>query len=146
MIGCVDIFITHAWRYHEDWTRAGELLDATEGLTWRNFSVPWYDPAMDPNTEIGGAFVRRWLESQITPVRAVLFLAGVYRVKSNRKWLELEVELARHHRKPILGLAPVGTTEFPADTMPLVDEVVAWDGRQIVERLSAMASHGSASP
>src|SRR5258708_11007435 len=142
-----DLFITHAWRYHEDWTRAGELLDATPGLQWRNFSVPWYDPAMDPNTEVGGKFVRTWLESQITPVMGVIFLSSVYQVKSNRKWLEFEVDLARKHQKPIVGLPSFGAAELPADGVALVDGGGPWDGREIVTRLQALAvGQGSSAP
>jgi len=138
-----DIFITHAWRYHDDWTRASEMLDATPGLQWRNFSVPWYDPAMDPNTEVGGRFVRQWLETQITPAIAVLFLAGVYQVKSNRRWLEFEIELARKHRKRILGLPPAEAIEFPAEMTGFVDETAPWDGGHIFDRLTALAGGAS---
>jgi hypothetical protein len=63
-----DLFLTHAWRYHDDWTRMAEMLDHCDGVKWRNFSVPWHDPAMDANTEVGGRSIRNWLESQIVPV------------------------------------------------------------------------------
>src|SRR5205814_9540882 len=76
-----DVFITHAWRYHDDWNRAADVLDGVAGFKWRNFSVPWYDPAMDPNTAVGGRFVRDWLEGQIQPSNVVLFLDSVYSVK-----------------------------------------------------------------
>ena len=26
-----DLFITHAWRYHDDWTRIGEMFDKALG-------------------------------------------------------------------------------------------------------------------
>jgi len=69
-----DLFITHAWHYHEHWVRLSELLDAEPGLSWRNFSVSWHDPAMDPNTEVGGQFVRGWLQTQIYRFSASLCL------------------------------------------------------------------------
>ena len=127
-----DLFITHAWRYHDDWTRLGDLLDRTPDLSWRNFSVPWYDPAVDPNTETGTRFVRKWLESQISPVAAVIFLGGVYAAKSARRWLELEVEMARRRSKPVIALPMFGEVQFPSDARALVDDVVAWDGREVI--------------
>jgi hypothetical protein len=58
----VDIFITHAWRYHHDWKRAVDLLNAHAPRGWRNFGLPWYDPALDPRTEKGGQLVR-WIDT-----------------------------------------------------------------------------------
>lgn len=134
-----DVFITHAWRYHDDWTRVGALLDQCAGFSWRNFSVPWYDPAMDPNTETGSRFVRRWLESQIIPVAVVLFLGSVHAVKSARKWVELEVEMARLHRKPILGLPTYGESELSAEARPLIDATVGWGGEVLTAAIARAA-------
>ena len=58
----IDIFITHAWRYHQDWKNLVDLLNSHAHRGWRNFSLPWYDPALDPRTEKGGQIVRRHLE------------------------------------------------------------------------------------
>jgi hypothetical protein len=133
-----DIFITHAWRYHEDWTAAAEALDAVPGLKWRNFSVPWHDPAMSPNTEVGGKFIRNWLESQIVPVHAVLLLSGVYAVASNRRWLELELQFARAHRKPVIAIPAVGQTDVGPDVRALCDVTVAWNGGDIVRAIAGV--------
>jgi len=119
-----DIFVTHAWRYHDEWTRFGAMLDALPGLSWRNFSVPWHDPAVDPNTPLGRRLILQWLEGQIAPVHACVFLFGVYAVKSNRRWLDLELEFARSHGKPLIGLpaldapaAEIGSDRDMVDTV-----------------------------
>ncbi len=72
-----DLFITHAWRYHDDWKHLVDLLNAHDVRAWRNFSLPWYDPALDPRTEAGGKVVRWNLETQIIPVRAVVLLSSL---------------------------------------------------------------------
>jgi len=135
-----DLFLTHAWRYHEDWTQATAMLDAVEDLSWRNFSVPWHDPAMDANSEVGGRFIREWLETQIIPVDAVILLAGVYRIGSARKWLDLELKYAAQHNKVVLGMPAFGATveDFPSDLRPAIKAVVPWDGRQFVEILDKL--------
>ncbi len=130
-----DLFITHAWRYHDDWTRVGELFDKFLGDSWRNFSVPWYDPGLDPNTEIGKRLVHRWLEQQIVPTCGVILLSSVYENKSAQKWVVLEVELARKYQKRIVGLPTFGTTAMAPDAASLVDLQCRWDAKQIVAAL-----------
>ena len=133
-----DLFLTHAWRYHDDWTRFADMLDRVPDLSWRNFSVPWYDPAVDPNTEAGGRFIRQWLESQIAPVAAVIFLDGVYAIKSARKWLDLELEIARARGIPVIGLAPIGQSEIGADARARVDMAVGWDAGEILAAVDGL--------
>lgn len=131
-----DIFITHAWRYHDDWTKLCDLLDKSSGFAWRNFSLPWHDPAMNPNSEVGGAFIRSSLETQIIPAQAVILLAGVYSIKSAQRWLNLEVEFARKHKKPIIAIPALGETGVPDNIISLCDRSVGWDPEAIIAALS----------
>jgi len=133
-----DIFITHAWRYHEDWTKICDLLDKSPVLVWRNFSLPWHDPAMDPNSKVGGAFIRNSLETQIIPVHGVILLAGVYNIKSAQRWLNLEIELASKHDKPIIAIPAAGETAVPDDVSALCDRSVGWDSKAVVSALSEL--------
>lgn len=134
-----DIFISHAWRYHEDWLALSKLFDAEKKIRWRNFSVPWYDPALDPNTELGARAIRTWLDGQIRPVFGFVLLDSVYTVKSARKWIDLELELARAHAKPVLALPAQGQSAVSDDARALADEAAGWDVDGILkafERLS----------
>jgi hypothetical protein len=135
-----DLFITHAWRYHDDWTRVGELFDKFLGDSWRNFSVPWYDPALDPNTEVGNRLVRRWLEQQIVPTCGVILLSSVYENKSARKWVVLEVELGRKYQKRIVGLPTFGTTDMAPEAASLADVQCPWDAQQIIAALDSASA------
>src|ERR1700720_4194252 len=116
-----DLFITHAWRYHDDWTRMGDLMDRFKGESWRNFSVPWYDPALDPNTELGKRLVHRWLEQQVVPACDVTLLSRVFDMKSGGRWVELEAELARKHQKPIIGVQSFGQKVMSSEAAEMVD-------------------------
>ena len=140
-----DLFITHAWRYHEDWTKISEMLDSVPGLAWRNFSVPWHDPAMDPNSEVGGKFIRDFLETQIIPVDGVILLAGVYKIKSARHWVNLEVEMARKHKKPIIGVPAIGETIVTDEVKSLCDATVRWDAAALIAALEEFRSVGKES-
>lgn len=118
----------------------GEMLDAHPGLKWRNFSVPWHDPAMDPNTEVGGKFIRNWLELQITPVTGVLLLNSVYETKSARKWIDFEIEMARKHGKPVIAIPTFGTSDVLQEVQQMSDIVAEWDGDSVINSIDALAS------
>lgn len=136
MNDCVyDLFITHAWRYHDDWTRLTDLLDQFLDRAWRNFSVPWYDPALDPNTEVGKRLVHHWLEQQIIPSCGVILLSGVHENKSARKWVEIEAEMARRHKKRIIGLPAFGAVSMSPEAAAFVDAVCPWDPAQLISAL-----------
>lgn len=133
-----DLFITHAWRYHGEWTEMAALLERNPGLRWRNFSVPWHDPAMDANTETGGKFVRNWLETQIIPVHGVIFLSGVYEIRSTRKWLDLELSFARKHGKAVIAVPKQGERDVPADVAAQVQGVCPWDAGEIISAIDRL--------
>jgi len=132
----LDVFITHAWYFHDDWNNLSQLLNESLGSKWRNFSVPWHDPAMVPHTETGKRFIMNYLESQIIPADVVVLLYGVFaKSKPFRKWFEIELELAKKHNKPTIGVpaAANGTVEdIPED---LVDYRIEWDVDKIVKAL-----------
>ena len=135
-----DLFITHAWRYHQDWAKLCELLDNTPGLAWRNFSLPWHDPAMNPNSEVGGAFIRNFLETQIIPVHGVIFLAGVYAINSAQGWLDLEIEIARKHNKPVIAVPPYGETVVADKIRAFCDGSAGWHAEELVAALHEVRS------
>lgn len=137
----LDVFITHAWYFHEDWNHLSKLLNQELGNDWRNFSVPWHDPAMVPHTEVGKAFIVNYLESQIIPTDVVVLLYGVYaKSKMFRKWISLELEFARKHGKPIIGIPAKNSQNLDEIPDELVDRKVTWDMKQIVDELYAISS------
>ncbi len=127
-----DIFITHAWRFHDDWVRFSDLLNTIPGFAWRNFSLPWHDPAVSPNTEVGGRFIRDFLETQIIPVNVVILLTGVFEIRSARRWVDMEVAMAKKHNKPIIGIPAINKTIVPPEVSDFCDAIGGWDGGQLI--------------
>ncbi len=127
-----DIFITHAWRFHDDWVKFSDLMNTIPSLAWRNFSLPWHDPAVSPNTEVGGRFIREFLESQIMPAHVVILLVGVFEIRSARRWVDMEVDMAKKHNKPIIGIPAINKEIVPPEVSEMCDVISGWDGDQLI--------------
>jgi len=139
-----DLFISHAWRFHDTWTKMVELLDAQDRISWRNFSVPWYDPAMDPNTPEGARHVHQNLEQQVKPANVMLLLIDVYSVKSARKWVDMEIGFANRHGVPIITVGNLD--DIPAEAVEVAkfgDANVAWDSDSIVAKIAEVTKKTS---
>ena len=117
-----------------------ELMDTIPGLLWRNFSLPWHDPAISPNTEVGGRFIRSSLESQIVPVHVVLLLAGVYEIRSARQWVDMEIEMAKKHNKPIIAMPAINKDSIPDQLLRLCDASSPWDGVRLIATIDEVRS------
>lgn len=138
-----DLFISHAWRYHDDWSRLSALLDAHDPYAWRNFSLPWFDPALNPATHSGGETLRWSLESQIIPAHAMILLSSVFAQQGSRKWIDFEVAMARKHSKPILALPVWGEPEVPSEVADIADVVAAWDVEKLLAMIDLVAAEAS---
>ncbi len=136
----IDYFATHAWRYHADWTKVAEMLERDDAAWWRNFSVPWYDPAFDPNTDLGRTHLHDWLESQIRPVHAVFYLASVHNIVSARKWLALEVKIARALGKPVFCLPDSEGRETDPEVRATVDQTLPWNAEKLRSAVLGLAA------
>jgi MTH538 TIR-like domain (DUF1863). len=135
-----DIFITHAWRYHEDWNRLSSILDSHNHRAWRNFSLPWYDPALSPATESGGAQLRWNLESQIVPVDVVLLLSSVFAQQGSRKWIDFEIEIAKKHSKPIIAIPFWGEITVLPDIARIADLSGTWEVTKLLESIDELSA------
>lgn len=122
-----DFFIVHAWRYHDDWNRMVALIDAIPELKWRNFSLPWYDPAIEPHLPEGKARLDKLLEGQITPAHCVFYVPSIFESKLTGKWRETAMDMIRAQAKPVIVVSAMPDIAIPEDIVPLVKAVVPWD-------------------
>lgn len=81
-----DLFISHAWKYNEEYYQIISFLGNATNFKYRNYSVPKHDPLINPNTEIGRNKLKELLDKQIKPVNCVLVVAGMY--VAQRYWLK----------------------------------------------------------
>ena len=69
-----DLFISHAWRYNDDYTRLVDMLRKAPNFNWRNYSDPKHDPVVDPDDKVNRDRLVRELEGQIRPTNCVIVI------------------------------------------------------------------------
>ena len=127
------IFISHAWTYNEEYYRLVEMLKNASLFNWRNYSVPKHDPldtTTDKELEIA-------LYDQIKPTNIVIILSGMY--VNYRKWIQKEIDIALHYRKPIIGIKPRGQERIPREVQDITKEMVGWNTNSIVTAIRKRA-------
>ena len=128
----IDLFISHAWRFHADWSRVVELVDEIPKLNWRNYSVPWHDPALRIHSEIGFKSISTTYKTQIIPCNLCIILTDLYKAKSNILWLNLAQEHALEYEIPVyfmgadknIGVEGLRRSEIRDISYQSVEEVV----------------------
>jgi len=131
-----NIFISHAWRYSDDYKRLVNLLNKAPRFEWRNYSDPRHDPVIDPNTDVGHREMKKELDEQIRPVNCVIVISGMY--VAYRYWIQTEIDIATRYRKPIIGVRPRGQERIPQAVQDVAEEIVGWNTDSIV---SAVRRH-----
>lgn len=125
-----DLFISHAWKYDDDYYRLETMLKEALLFKWRNYSVPVHDPLIEPNTPVGNAKLTELLDKQVRPVNCVLILGGMYSAYSD--WILKEIKLAQSYNKPIIAIYPWGQTKMPKVVQDAANEIVNWQTSSIV--------------
>lgn len=128
-------FISHAWKYHDDYSRLENMLREAPNFLFRNSSVPKTDSFLPPITN---AKLTEAIDEQIRITNIVIILAGMYAAHSD--WISTEILIAAKYQKPIIGVAPWGQQNIPQIVQNAAKEVVRWNTDSIV---SAIRKHAS---
>ena len=123
-----DVFISHAWKYNDQYYKLTELLEGHPYFNFRNYSVPEHDPIVFNTT----SDLYKQLDEQIRQSR-VLLIAGKY-VKY-RKWIQEEIKLAKKYDKPIIAIRPWGADMLPSEAETKADVIVNWQASSIVSAI-----------
>jgi len=123
------LFISHAWRYHDDYTRLTHLLNNALFFIYANYSVP-SDKKFDnmTNSQLKGE-----LRQQIRPVECVLVLSGIY--VSYSSWIQFEIDYAKSLIKPIIGIKPWGSERTPSAVSDAANTIVGWNTSSITQAI-----------
>lgn len=128
-----DLFISHAWRYDDDYYRLVNMLDSAPNFKWRNYSVPKHDPVLDPDDPDDKEKLIKELKEQIRPVNCVLILSGMYVAYSF--WIQKEINISLSYSKPIIGIKPWGQQKVPTAVSDVANEIVSWNTQSIIDAI-----------
>ena len=126
-------FISHAWRYNEEYNRLAAMLKTALFFDFYNYSVTSHDP-LTPRTlrALGPA-----LENQMRNAQVVLVIAGMY--VAYREWIDFEIAYAVRTGKPIVGIRPWGAEVIPQAVSRNANIMVGWNTDSIVSAIRAYA-------
>ncbi|MEQ4487955.1 MAG: TIR domain-containing protein [Dehalococcoides mccartyi] len=126
------LFVSHAWRYSEEYNRFCNLLANAPNFIYSNYSVPECDPLHCKPNELAEE-----LRQQIRPVEVAIILGGMYATHSD--WIQFEINFAQSLNKRILGVAPYGSERFPLNVSQASHAVVNWNTASIVDAIRKLA-------
>ena len=132
-----NLFISHSWRYSDQYDRLVNLLRERGYFAFRNYSVPPDDPIHGAGND---AQLRRAIRNHMAPCHVVLILAGVY--ASYSKWINVEIELAEMNfsdPKPIIAIAPWGSERISKPVRAAADRIVRWNTESTVKAIRDLA-------
>ena len=131
-----NLFVSHSWRYGNQYDRLIELLRARPGFDFRDYSIPEDDPVHNARSD---AQLQRAITNQMRPCGVVLVLAGVYATYS--KWIDKEVDIAQggfQRAKPIIAIRPPNNTNISARVRDAADEIVGWNTVSVVNAIERL--------
>ncbi len=130
------LFISHAWRYSDDYSTVVKWLNEAQDegkLTWKNYSVPYHDPLIDPGTPVGKNKLKELLKNQIRPASKIIVISGMYVAYS--EWIDFEIDTAVSMNKYIIGLKPWGQERIPQKVQDNADIMVGWNKNSLINAI-----------
>lgn len=125
------IFISHAWKYDDDYNKIVEWLDDSD-LDWKNYSVPEHDPIDADNKEK----LKEALTNQIKPSSVVIIIAAMYANYS--EWIDYEIDEAVRMGKSIIGVKPWGQERVPKKIQDNADKLVGWNSISVINAVKEL--------
>lgn len=128
-----DLFLSHTWRYNDNYYRLEQMLKSARNFKWRNYSVPEHDPLIDPNSYVGKQHLESMLHYQVRPVNCVIIIAGMDAGYS--EWVQKEIKLAEYYLKPIIAIYPRGNIRMPVAVQNAAHELINWNTNSIISAI-----------
>jgi hypothetical protein len=124
------LFISHAWRYGDEYDRLVALLGKAPGFSWVNWSAPEDKPAIPDWMTVPSNVVLNEIAGKIGMSGCVLVIAGMYANYS--AWIQAEMDIARRLGRPLIGIHPWGSEKMPHEVYARTVEDVGWNTESIV--------------
>jgi len=130
----VKLFVAHGFEPNEDYMRVFEYLESTRNFFYLNCSSPDNRGSHDREA------LKDDLRKQINLAEVVVIPSSLY--KTQREWIDFELNCAKGFDKPVIVLEAFGVKEkLPVQLEALADEVIEWNERTIVDAIRRQARH-----
>lgn len=129
-----DIFISHAWKYNNQYYNLEKMLEEHKYFRFRNYSVPEHDP-LDFNSV---KELVNQLDEQIRQSTVVLVIGGMY--CNYRKWIQKEIEIAKKYNKPIILVTPYGANRIPTMVEINATKTIKWNSDSIINAIREVSN------
>jgi hypothetical protein len=128
-----DLFISHAWKYGDEYDRLVHLLDSASNFYYRNYSAPKDKPLILRTTSVKDITIRNKIKDKIRPVNCVLIISGMYAQYSD--WMQVEIDISQELSKPMIAITPFGGKRSPTNVLLISKLSVGWNTQSIVDAI-----------
>lgn len=125
------IFISHAWKYPDDYNRLVTTLRNSLYFTFHDYSIN-ADKSLT-SKRVPDYQIRQSLEEQIKHASVVLVPLGMY--AAYHDWIQAEVDIAVRLGKPVIGIKPWGQERLPQEIVSKCNKIVGWNGPSIIDSI-----------
>lgn len=130
------LFISHAWKYGQDYDRLINLLNNAKYFSYYNYSAPAEKPLFPAGTPMTNLQIQNLISNKIRPAQITLVLSGMYGAYSD--WMKYEIDESVRMGKPIVGIYPWGQTYVPSYITQKATTMVRWQTDSIVNAIRAL--------
>ena len=130
------LFISHAWKYGQDYNILINLLNNAKYFSYYNYSAPAEKPLFPAGTPMTNSQIRNLISNKIRPAQVTLVLSGMYGAYSD--WMKYEVDESIRMGKPIIGIYPWGQTYAPTYITQNATVMVRWQTDSIVSAIRSL--------
>lgn len=129
------IFISHAWRYGDEYNRLVNMLNTAPYFSYYNYSAPREKPLhnLDATDVTTKSQIKAAIDRKIAPSNCVLVISGMYTV--HREWMQYEIDTAVRMRKPIIAVRPWGSKVMPISIVSVATEIIGWNTSSIIDAI-----------
>ena len=127
------LFISHSWRYNEEYERLTDLLTNRGYFSFKDYSVPKDDPISIFGKTAYERKLREGIVNQMKFCDVVILIAGKYVTYSDS--IQMELQVASEMGKPILAIRPYGASQTTSLAEIYADRIVNWNSDSIVEAI-----------
>lgn len=131
-----NLFISHSWKYSNDYERLENLLRDYPYFVFKNYSVPKKDPLDIYGTNYERK-LREVITNQMRSCSCFVVIAGLYASYSDS--IDMEIDIAIELGKPIIAVQPWGSSATSQRAKNVADRVVGWNTSSVVQAIRELA-------